>query len=253
MKPKIAVIGESCIDEYVYGTCDRVCPEAAALCFHHKNIKTTNPGMAGNTYENLKALNKDNLFDIELITSVSPIIKRRFIDTKYNSIIFREDINDQCEEINFSNLNLSPYDCIVISDYNKGFLSIQNIAKIKTYTNCPIFIDTKKHLKNLVDYVDFIKINSSEYKENLQDIEYIKNKTTLIVTEGENGATMYHKLDYKHFDTEKVILRDVCGAGDTFLAALAINYMKTKNIEESIIFANFCACKVVSKFGVTTV
>ena len=44
MKPKIAVIGESCIDEYVYGTCDRVCPEAAALCFHHKNIS---PALSG--------------------------------------------------------------------------------------------------------------------------------------------------------------------------------------------------------------
>ena len=127
MKPKIAVIGESCIDEYVYGTCDRVCPEAAALCFHHKNIKTTNPGMAGNTYENLKALNKDDVFYIELITSASPIIKRRFIDIKYNSIVFREDVNDKCEPIELSNFNLSTYDCIIISDYNKGFLEEEDI------------------------------------------------------------------------------------------------------------------------------
>jgi len=255
MKPKIVIIGESCVDEYVYGTCDRVCPEAAALCFHHDNTKTTNPGMAGNTYENLKALNKDNYFIIELITSNSSIIKRRFIDTKYNSIIFREDINDKCDPIDLSKINFINYDCIIISDYNKGFLSISDICSIKQSKkeNCPIFIDTKKELKNLINCVDFIKINSTEFKQNIEDIEKIKKQTTLIVTEGENGATLYSNNITKHFDTEKIILRDVCGAGDTFLAALVANYMKTHDINQSIIFANSCACKVVSKFGVVTI
>lgn len=50
-----------------------------------------------------------------------------------------------------------------------------------------------------------------------------------------------------------MILRDVCGAGDTFLAALTINYLATKNIDLAIQFANSCACKVVSKFGVVTI
>ena len=42
MKPKVVIIGESCTDEYIFGTCNRVCPEAAALCFTHKNKKRTN-------------------------------------------------------------------------------------------------------------------------------------------------------------------------------------------------------------------
>lgn len=255
MKHKIAIIGESCIDEYIYGTCDRVCPEAAALCFHHNNDKTINSGMAGNTYENLKALNTNNNFDIHLITSSSPIIKRRFIDKKYNSIIFREDIIDKAEPIKISDINFSQYNCIVISDYNKGFLSLTDIQEIynSKQHDCPIFIDTKKQLKNLCNYVDFIKINSIELQQNIQDFDYIKHNTILIVTEGENGATLYSKNTTKHFDTEKVVLRDVCGAGDTFLAALSIKYMQTKDIEHSITFANVCACKVVSKFGVVTV
>jgi bifunctional ADP-heptose synthase (sugar kinase/adenylyltransferase) len=168
----IVVIGESCIDEYVYGTCDRVCPEAAALCFRHSNYKTVNSGMAGNTYENLKALNDNDQHKIDLITCRSTIIKRRFIDKKYNSIIFRD--------------------------------------KIIKYSN-------------------------------------------LIVTKGEKGATFYSKNEIKDFATEKVILRDVCGAGDTFLAGLVIKYSETKDINESIKYANACACKVVAKFGVVTV
>jgi D-beta-D-heptose 7-phosphate kinase/D-beta-D-heptose 1-phosphate adenosyltransferase len=46
---------------------------------------------------------------------------------------------------------------------------------------------------------------------------------------------------------------DVSGAGDTFMAALAFKYMQTKNIEESIVFANQIASIVVSKKGVSTI
>jgi bifunctional ADP-heptose synthase (sugar kinase/adenylyltransferase) len=256
MKANIAVIGESCIDEYVYGTCDRVCPEAAALCFSHANEKTTNHGMAGNTYANLQSLNINNKFNIDLITSESAIIKRRFIDKKYNSIIFREDINDKCNKIDWSKYStLNCYDYIIISDYNKGFLSISDITNIAILKKkeCKIFIDTKKQLKSLAKYVDFIKINSIEFQQNINDLDYIRSVSSLIVTEGENGATLYSKNQIKHFDTEKVQLMDVCGAGDTFLAALAFSYIQYQNIDESIIFANKCACSVVSKFGVVTI
>lgn len=186
---KIAVIGESCIDEYVYGTCDRVCPEAAALCFSHTNKKTINPGMAGNTYQNLKSLNQDNIFEIDLISSKSSIIKRRFVDQKYNSIIFREDIDDRCDRIDVSNYFFGNYDCIVISDYNKGFLTINDIQYIhqNKKSNCLIFIDTKKSLKDIAPYVDFIKINTPEFIQNQKDITSIINHTNLIVTEGERA------------------------------------------------------------------
>ena len=43
------------------------------------------------------------------------------------------------------------------------------------------------------------------------------------------------------------------GAGDTFLAALCVNFLKTKKIEEAIDYANKCATIVVQKKGVTTV
>jgi D-beta-D-heptose 7-phosphate kinase/D-beta-D-heptose 1-phosphate adenosyltransferase len=252
----IVVIGESCIDEYVYGTCDRVCPEAAALCFRHSNYKTVNSGMAGNTYENLKALNDNDQHKIDLITCRSTIIKRRFIDKKYNSIIFREDINDKSDKINLTNYNsLKDYDYIVISDYNKGFLSIDDIKQISAIkrSDCLIFIDTKKSLKDLSKFVDFIKINSPEFEQNAQYIDEIIKYSNLIVTKGEKGATFYSKNEIKDFATEKVILRDVCGAGDTFLAGLVIKYSETKDINESIKYANACACKVVAKFGVVTV
>ena len=45
---------------------------------------------------------------------------------------------------------------------------------------------------------------------------------------------------------------DVSGAGDTFTAAFAVNYLDTENIPLSILFANEVSAKVVSKRGVVT-
>jgi sugar/nucleoside kinase (ribokinase family) len=47
-------------------------------------------------------------------------------------------------------------------------------------------------------------------------------------------------------------VRDVAGAGDTFLAALAVKYGETSNISTAIKFANKMAMQVVQQRGVTT-
>ena len=42
---------------------------------------------------------------------------------------------------------------------------------------------------------------------------------------------------------------DVCGCGDTFLAALVAQYLLTKDIEKSILFANIAAGITVQHRG----
>jgi sugar/nucleoside kinase (ribokinase family) len=42
---------------------------------------------------------------------------------------------------------------------------------------------------------------------------------------------------------------DVCGCGDTFMAALAAQYLFTKDIESAIIFANVAAGITVQHRG----
>ena len=51
------------------------------------------------------------------------------------------------------------------------------------------------------------------------------------------------------YPTKTVEVVDVCGAGDTFLAALATQYLYTKDIEKSIIFANIAAGITVQHRG----
>ena len=55
------------------------------------------------------------------------------------------------------------------------------------------------------------------------------------------------------YPVPEVEIKDASGAGDTFISGLAVKYTQTKDIEESIRFANECATSVVQKRGVNTV
>ena len=60
MKP-ILILGDSCVDEFVYCDCKRLCPEAPVPLL---DIKETvqNRGMAGNVYRNLRAFTHNCIF-----------------------------------------------------------------------------------------------------------------------------------------------------------------------------------------------
>ncbi len=57
----------------------------------------------------------------------------------------------------------------------------------------------------------------------------------------------------KVFSVEEVPVKDVSGAGDTFIAGLVRGYLDTNNIESAIEFAQKCTTHVVQKHGVATV
>lgn len=255
---KVLIIGEICIDEYVYGKCDRVCPEAAALCFSRSSDiqPKQNYGMAGNVLNNIISL--DQNIQCFLVTNnyeKSPIIKRRFVDVRYNTIVFREDINDKCERIDFNSVQLEDYNYVVISDYNKGFITIDDYKYIRNkFLKAKIFVDTKKHItKELVSCVDFIKINNTEYNFNITDSSLLWNNCNLIVTNGSKGCFLLNNKGKTDFPTQEIEIRDVCGAGDTFLAGLVVEFARSKSLDRSLRYANIMAGEVVKKFGVCTV
>ena len=66
---KFLAIGDSCTDVFIYGKCDRICPEAPVPVF--SPIKTkTNGGMAANVQANVKALG----VDCDLITHNNELV-----------------------------------------------------------------------------------------------------------------------------------------------------------------------------------
>ena len=230
---KVILIGDSCVDEYHYGTVDRISPEAPVPVFVPEYIERR-PGMAANVFENLKNLGADV---IPIFGETS--IKTRFIDKKTKQHLIRVDRDVLSNPLEFLNLTIpANIDAIVVSDYNKGLVTYELVEAL-IRTGLPVFIDTKK--TDLVKFEGaFVKINHQEYQRS------ISRPANLIVTLGEQGA-MYQN---KQYPAAIVPITDVCGAGDTFLAALVYYYLNTNNIEAAIQFAIKAASITVQHIGV---
>jgi bifunctional ADP-heptose synthase (sugar kinase/adenylyltransferase) len=251
---KILVIGDSCVDIFRYGEVNRLAPEAPIPIIKPKK-ETSCPGMAGNVVENLKALGAE----VDFVTNTTEIRKIRYVCSKYNHLLLRVDENDKCENISLDTIDIlndhqqqlnNYFDAVVISDYNKGFLDVEDIKHISTSFPCPVFLDTKKELGDWCLYIDYIKINSQEFNNSKSKIDEKKSLyNKIIVTRGKLGCD-YQGINYP---TTEVPVKDVSGAGDTFLAGLVVEYIKTNNIKSAINFAQECTTKVVQKTGISTI
>jgi D-beta-D-heptose 7-phosphate kinase/D-beta-D-heptose 1-phosphate adenosyltransferase len=243
---RILVIGESCKDVFMYGKCERLCPEATAPVFNPQ-FQVENGGMAKNVQKNILALGKK--CDIYTNNNWEAVTKTRYIDHNFNYMFLRVDCNDKIERISdLDTVKYENYAAIIISDYNKGFLHTQDIDYIAS-RHKNVFLDTKKNIEEeWCTNVKYIKINNHEYEKTKFFLtENIKQK--LIVTLGADGCCYRDKV----YPVDKVEMKDSSGAGDTFISAFVIKHIAGSNIEESIKFANKCATEVVQKRGVAAV
>ena len=231
---KVLLIGDSCEDRYFYGDVKRLNPEAPVPILEYKR-GVTSKGMALNVRENLMS------FGVEVYLSTHPeeIIKTRYIDEKSNQQIMRYDEEPKIKPLSFdfpkewNNL----YDALVVSDYDKGFLTTERIFELSSRFVGPVFIDSKK---TLLPEDAYIKVNELEYERMSHS-----NYENLIITRGGEGAEYQGKL----YPAEKVNVFDVVGAGDTFLAALTYGYLKYGRIDKAIPLANKAASIAVSHTG----
>ena len=238
---KILLLGDSCIDKYHFGSCERLSQEAPVPVF--KKISThTNPGMAANVKANLES------FDIHvdfISHGKDSIVKERFIDKRTKQHLLRSDSgeNKKLQPIKLEKTKTELYDAIVISDYDKGSITCDNISSLleeANLKNIPIFVDSKKTDLHFYDNC-IIKINE---KEDLHVEKYPKT-FDLIVTLGSFGA----RYDNNIIPAEPTEVFDICGAGDTFFAGLIHKYLKCRDLYNSIVYANLCAAITVSKIG----
>jgi len=242
---KILVIGESCVDQFVYCNTNRLSPEAPVPVLNPV-YTTENLGMAGNVYENVCALDLES--DVTLCYQDEDIIKRRYIDVKSNHMFLRVDTGeDKITLFDYSNnvtQQIKEADLVIVSDYNKGFLDnhmlwdIGHLAKIS-------ILDTKRKLpQDVANKYSFIKLNEGETKNNSH-----LNPKNIITTLGSKGAYYNGELIPQNNPQQTI---DVSGAGDTFVAAFAVKFLETLEERTAIEYANDMAGKVVSKRGVVT-
>ena len=248
---KILVIGEECDDVFIYGKIDRLSPEAPVPVFQPIKNKT-NHGMSGNVVDNLLSL-YDNI-SITHWKQSEKITKTRLVESKSNHMIVRIDEGesnpvDSLGELTYEMIKIiKEQDIVIISDYNKGYLTESNIRDICGYSKLSI-VDSKKVLKTeTLTTVTWLKLNEKEWNNNPEIQEVWKEK--ILKTMGDKGTWFNNKL-YPTPNPKETI--DVSGAGDTFVSSFILKYYLTKgDVSESINYANTMASIVVSKRGVST-
>ena len=230
---KILLIGDSCTDVYQYGIVDRISPEAPIPIFV-KHSQEKKLGMVHNV-----AINLSNLgCDVHIISGKDST-KTRLIDIRSKQHIVRIDDDVYSEAVNYKVCDLNRFDAVVISDYNKGSVSYDLVEDLRKDFNGPIFIDTKKTDLNRFEGC-IVKINSLEFSRIESDV------SDLIVTLGADGA----QYDGQIYPAKEVEVADVCGAGDTFLAALTYKYLHKKDMKQAIKFAIDASSVTVQHLGV---
>ena len=238
----LLIVGDSCRDIFVYCDALRLAPDYPVPILNILD-QSENAGMAKNVQRNIQ-----KYVDCDILTNSNwhDITKIRYVHEKTNHMFFRVDKSCAVPRIDLEKIDFD-YKVIVVSDYNKGFLSQSDIKYIcERHPN--VFVDTKKILGDWASAARYIKINDYEYNNSKPYLTpALENK--IIHTMGGLGC----EFQAKRYPVDKVEVKDTSGAGDSFMAALCVKFIETQDIHESIKFANLCACEVVKHRGVTTI
>ena len=159
-------------------------------------------------------------------------------------------------------------DLIIISDYNKGLITQYLMDQIKKTDN-KILVDPKPKNISLYKGVFAITPNEKEAREifnnadneSFENIENIGNElisrldANIIITRGADGVSLFDKKTgvHQYLPTKAREVFDVSGAGDTFIASLALAIASKASLYESAIIANYAAGVSVGKKGTAVV
>ena len=175
-KPKILVIGDLIVDHYLWGTSERISPEAPVQIINVEKESTVLGG-AGNVVNNLNALGAEvDVISVvgeckaskELIKLLSNIkVDKQFLITQKDRITSKKsriivahqqvvrydveskiEINSKSQQtiITYFKKIVQKYDVILLSDYGKGILTFeltQSLISIANHNNKKILVDPK--------------------------------------------------------------------------------------------------------------
>ncbi len=304
---KVLVIGDIMLDRFIYGKVERISPEAPVpvLKFNHEKYML---GGAGNVVANLSALGCKTTFigivgsdgngglvarqlsksgahsHLIKLSNYPTIVKTRFIAENSHLLrVDQEEVLPASEELlpKFQKIlrqAVKKADIVVVSDYNKGLLTLQTtqmIINVCAEMDKKIIIDPKGCDYSKYQGATLVKPNLKEFSEatgqkytpsspdfhkqvqkgakKLFDKYNIKN---LIITLSEYGMlhiSAENPEDLLQIPTEAKEVFDVSGAGDTSLAALGASLGSDVPVKEAMKLANISSGIVVGKLGTATV
>ncbi|WP_420601506.1 bifunctional heptose 7-phosphate kinase/heptose 1-phosphate adenyltransferase [Flagellimonas sp.] len=295
---KLLVIGDLILDEYFSGSSLDTTIELTSPIIKVKEVKQIMGG-AANVANNIKSMggdvvligalgndkHGDSLRELLIEKNIENIIfnstscttfKARVHDS--HTQIVRFDIEEKCKiEKDISQVQsiiegvISEVDGIIISDYNKGFMTeqlIHYIMRISKTKNKRVFIDTKKIDFEPYRGAYFITPNLNELskvcKTSIQDIkkelifysELVLKKygiENILVTQGSHGITYVTKGAHQQHRGIYVKAKNTIGAGDTVIAILAMCLLKGFEMSLSVRLSNLAASIVISSMYDSTI
>jgi len=302
---KVLCVGDIILDSYSEGEVDRISPEAPIPVLKINKEENHFLGGCGNVARNicaaggtchlisivgndkeskiLKNLSKNlkNLsFNFIVDNTRCTTKKKRFVSD--NQQILRVD-SETTEPINFEieskilkifEKMVNSFDVVVISDYNKGFITpnlAKNIINTSKKKKKKIIVDPKRNNFSLYKNATIITPNFKELllatnsvfdgnnknglvkrlsKKIIKDFEFDSVITTMssdgmIVVQNSNKAF--------EFPSKAKEVFDVSGAGDTVVAYVAVEISRGEKLLKATELANEAAGIVVGKFGTATV
>ena len=244
---KVLVIGDVIIDKYIYGTSERLSPEAPVpIVKHLREVETL--GGAGLVYENLKSLGVDVTL-MESDHGYRSVKTRVICDGHYVTRIDddkRASGNAVLADV-LSN-DFSQYEYVILSDYDKGVLdeSLEIIEHINKF-NCKIIVDPKEYANQYKD-AWLVKPNYKEFDE----FGFTYWQSNIITTKaGDNVVATIDNINY-NIPVEPVEVSDVTGAGDCFLAAFVYGLTKQYNYKRCLELAVKGSREAVKHVGTHT-
>ncbi|MBU0987001.1 MAG: D-glycero-beta-D-manno-heptose-7-phosphate kinase [Proteobacteria bacterium] len=297
----ILVVGDLMLDEYVWGEVDRVSPEAPVQILTVKSEDYV-PGGAGNVVNNIAALGANvsvagvvgggangqlliRKFN-QLGVDTSGIVqepdrpttrKTRIIAANQHLLRIDRETRKIISEATFSRLagfienKIASVDIILISDYGKGLVTENLIARITAcarkhkkltvadpkgldfskYSGVSLLTPNKKEagLATGIEIVDDATLAQAADKI-LQTVVIDK----LLITCGKDGMVFFERNRTPHkIHAEARQIYDVSGAGDTVLAVVGLALAAGESFENGITLANSAAGIVVQKVGTATI
>jgi len=167
-------------------------------------------------------------------------------------------------------------DAVILSDYNKGFLTenlVKELIKISNENNKIIIIDPKPEnvdnyknatsmTPNTKEALQCIKAKESEteteFKENGKKLLKKLNLKNLLITRSEKGMSIFENESTENGDINDIPtfakeVYDVTGAGDTVIAVYTLAASTGASFYEAAKIANAAAGIVVGRIGTSTV
>jgi D-beta-D-heptose 7-phosphate kinase/D-beta-D-heptose 1-phosphate adenosyltransferase len=307
-KPNIIVVGDIILDHTFNGSVARIANEAPIPIYKHTR-ESWSLGGAGNVVANLAAMGCENLYLFgrtgessqmeELLAkcgahnellydpSLPTIIKTRYYCDK--TLLFRHDqetvlpINTAQEDAVIERIRVllaaasaasaaeSVIDCIVFSDYNKGFLThrlCQSIIQLARahgiftcvdpkadpakYAGCSLIKPNRTETLKLFG----VQVNGINTQHAHEVIHSVIGCTDSVITLSEQGMSLFQSaqsqsqaMEAIHCANQPMDVIDVTGAGDVVCATLAYLYPIYPDKHEIMKLANILAMISVGHLG----